>query len=421
MRLPADPLRLRPFPSNRYPAAENAAVAAISGSWAPTTGTLPVAGFWAEPNDTAVMSADGAILLAGGEDGRRNPLALSARFDPASSTWTATARQLNTARRLHTLTRLADGKVLVAGGITGPVTVPARGTNTAEIFDPANGGGWTTVASMNEPRFSHSATLLADGSVLVAGGCSARSGDSNRALRSTEIYNPAANTWTVAEPMNDIRLGHPAIRLANNKILVVGGVITIGRGQYAALGYCEMYDPKTGPDTGTWSTTASLAAPRKGHQATLLKDGSVLVTGGDIPTSSYSSTIQPYSQETCERFQLNGDGVGGWRADTAMPWGLSQHRAVLLPTSGKVLVIGGTDSGVFDTGYTDTILYTPGANGAAGTWAISATMTVGRWAAAVAALPGDKVLVAGGVVRSGPAAPTLGEDLLTTTAEVYTP
>ncbi len=413
--------RLRPLPADRRPASEHAAAAAVTGSWAPTTGTLPVPGFWAEPNDTAVMSGDGAILLAGGEDGRRNPLALSARFDPASSSWTPTARQLNTARRLHSITRLADGKVLVAGGITGPMSVPARGMNSAEVFDPANGGTWTTVASMNEPRFAHSATLLANGSVLVAGGCSARSGDSNRALRSAEIYDPAGNTWTITKPMNDIRFGHPAIRLANNKILVVGGVITIGRGQYAALGYCEIYDPGAGPDTGTWSTTASLASPRKGHQATLLRDGSVLVTGGDLFSSSYTSTIQPYSQETCERFRLNGDGVGSWRADTAMPWGLSQHRAVLLPASGKVLVIGGTDSGVFDTGYTDTILYTPGADGAAGTWAVSASMAVGRWAMAVAVLPGDKVLVAGGIVRSGAAAPTLGEDLLTTTAEVYTP
>lgn len=420
MRLQADPLR--PLRSNRLVGAEQETAAAISGSWTTTAGALPTPGFWAEPNDTAVtLSSDGTILLAGGEDGRRNPLSLSARFDPATATWAATTKQLGTARRLHSITRLADGKALVAGGITGPVAVPARGTNSAEIFDPANGGTWTTVAAMNEPRFSHSATLLTDGSVLVAGGCSARSADTNRALRSAEIYTPSTNTWTTVKPMSDIRFGHPAIPLPGGKVLVVGGVITIGRGQYAALGYCEIFTPGTTPDKGTWAPTASLITPRKGHQATLMKDGSVLVTGGDIVSRSYSSVIEPYSLSTCERFRLDANGGGTWKGDADMPWGLSQHRAVLLPASGKVLVIGGTDSGVFDAGYSDTILYTPGAGTAAGSWAITANMAVGRWAMAAVGLPQDRVLVAGGVVRSGAAAPVIGENALTATAEVYTP
>ncbi|MEU7144801.1 kelch repeat-containing protein [Nocardia sp. NPDC046473] len=422
MTLPVDRLRPRPSPWHRPGTVENAAAAAAPGTWTTSAGPLPVPGFWAEPNETAVtLLSDGAILLAGGEDGRRNPLSLSARFDPAAGTWTATAKQLNVARRLHTSTRLADGKVLVTGGITGPVTVPARGTNATEIFDPANGGTWTAVASMNEPRFSHSATLLTDGTVLVAGGCSARSADTNRAVRSAEIYNPGTNTWTTVKPMTDIRFGHTAIALPGGKVLVVGGVITIGRGQYAALGYCEIFTAGTTPDKGTWAPTASLHTPRKGHQATALNDGSVLVTGGDVVSHSDSSIIDPYSLKTCERFRLDANGVGTWTADADLPWGLSQHRAVSLPKSGKVLVIGGTDSSVFDAGYSDTVLYTPGAAGAAGTWTVAANMAVGRWAMAAVGLPEDRVLVAGGIVRSGAAAPVIGENVLTATAEVYTP
>ena len=399
------------------------AAAAVSGSWATTVGSLPVPGFFAQQNDTLATLADGSILAAGGEDGRRNPLALSARFTPADGNWTPTAGQLTTARRLHTVTRLADGRVLVAGGVPGPVATPARGTNSAEIFTPGNGGSWAPVASMNEPRFSHSATLLDGGKVLVAGGCSTRSADTNRAVRSAEIYDPATNTWTtLRNPMTDIRFGHAAVVLPNKKVLVVGGLITIGRGQYAALGYCEIFDPKTGPDTATWTPTAGLATPRKGHRITLLNDGSVLATGGDLPTFENRWTVQPYSLSSCERFTLDpATGTGRWVAEAEMPWGLSDHRAVLLPQSGKVLVVGGTDSGVFDAGYRDVLLFDPGAAPGAGKWTVTGSMTVGRWGSAAIALPGDKVLVAGGVSRSGAAAPVIGENLLTATAEVYTP
>jgi hypothetical protein len=399
------------------------ASAAVSSSWATTAGSLPVPGFFAQQNDTMATLADGSILVAGGEDGRRNPLGLSARFTPADGHWTPTSGQLNTARRLHTVTRLADGRVLVTGGVPGPVAVPAKGTNSVEIFSPGNGGSWASVAPMNEPRFSHSATLLDGGKVLVAGGCSTRSADTNRALRSAEIYDPAADKWTtVTAPMTDVRFGHAAVLLPNKKVLVAGGLITIGRGQYAALGYCEIYDPATGPDTGKWSVTGGLTAARKGHRITLLNDGSVLATGGDIPAFESQWTIQPYSLSSCERFVLDpATGVGRWVAEAAMPWGLSDHRAVLLPQSGKVLVIGGTDSGVFDAGYPDVLLFDPGAAPGAGKWTTTASMATGRWATAAIALPGDKVLVAGGVYRSGAAAPVIGENLLTATAEGYTP
>jgi N-acetylneuraminic acid mutarotase len=210
--------------------------------------------------------------------------------------------------------------------------------------------------------------------------------------------------------MTDGRFGHPAIYLpAVRKVLVVGGIITAGRGQYAPLGYCEFYDV----DTQAWVPTGSLVSPRKGHQATLLNDGTVLASGGDIPSVLVDWTIQPYSQWTCERFN---PVTGAWSPDTDLPWGLSHHRAVCLK-SGKVVVVGGTDDGTFDIGYETAAVYDPGPK----TWTVATGMKTGRWAPAVAVLPGDKVLVAGGITRSGPAAPTVGESVCTDTSEVFTP
>ncbi|MFI7121770.1 Kelch repeat-containing protein [Amycolatopsis sp. NPDC049868] len=386
------------------------APAAAPGTWVPTTGNLPAAAYWGQPDAAAVLLdvLDGKqhVLFAGGEDGRRTALGDCARYEIGSGTWTATG-PLWTSRRLHSVTKLKSGKVLVTGGITGPVSSPATGIGSAEIYDPGP-GKWSPVASMHEPRYSHSATLLPDGKVLVAGGCAVRSPRSHRALRSAEIYDPATDQWTVIDPMTDTRFGHPALRIKGDKVLMVGGIVTAGQSQYAPLAYCELFDPVT----RKWTPTGSLASPRKGHQATELSDGTVLVTGGDIPDVMNEWQVYPYSQWSCERY--NPD-TGTWAADTDLGWGISHHRAVRLST-GKVLVIGGTDDGTFDIGYTSVALYDPGPK----TWVEADGLTVGRWAGAAVALPGDKALVAGGIVRSGAAAPTIGEDLLTATAEVFT-
>ncbi|WP_165956410.1 Kelch repeat-containing protein [Kribbella antibiotica] len=381
--------------------------AAAAGSWA-DGGTLPLAGFWGQPDTSAVLLNNGKVLLAGGEDGRRNALNSAMLFDAGSSTWTPTG-SLQTGRRLHAVAKLDDGRVLVSGGVAGALAAPATGIATAEIYNPDT-GTWSPAAPMRTARFSHSATVLPGGKVLVAGGCAVRSGDSHRALRSAEIYDPATDQWTELAPMTDGRFGHPAVYLPTvKKVLVAGGVITAGRGQYAALGYCELFDPVT----GTWTPTGSLAAPRKAHQATVLADGTVLVTGGDIPGVLLDWTIQPYSQWTCERFN---PATGTWSRDTDLPWGLSHHRVVKL-SSGKLVVIGGTDDGTFDIGYQTVAAYDP----ASKVWTPAADLKTGRWAPAVALLAGDKVLVAGGVTRSGSAAPVIGESLCSETAEVFTP
>ena len=395
MSLPLPPVR-----------AEAVAPMAAGGAWT-ASGDLPFAGFWGQPSDAAILLSDGRVLIAGGEDGRRTPLSSAALFTPAAGTWAAAA-PLSTPRRLHTATKLADGRVLVTGGIAGPPATPSTGVASAEIYDPA-ANTWTPVGPMTEPRFSHSATLLPNNKVLVAGGSAARSTESNRALRSTELFDPATGQWTAAPAMAEGRFGHPAVALKDGRVLVVGGAMTVGRGQYAALAFCEIYNPTA----NTWTTTGSLGTARKAHQATVLADGSVLASGGDIAGVNVGWSFYPYSQSSFERFD---PATGAWTTLSDMPWGRSHHRAHLL-ASGKVLVLGGTDNSTFDIGYQNAGLYDPVAK----TWASTVGMVTGRWAPATVTLANGGVLVAGGITLSGAAAPVLGEDVVTASTEIFTP
>jgi N-acetylneuraminic acid mutarotase len=382
------------------------APAAASGTWS-AVGDLPFAGFWASQRDSAILLADGRVLIAGGEDGSRSALANAALFDPTANTWSSTGNLL-TSRRLHTATRLADGRVLVAGGITGANAAPSTGIATAEIFDPST-GSWTATGSMTEPRFSHSATLLANGKILVAGGAAVRSADSNRALYTAELFDPSTGQWAATATMSDARFGHPALALSDGRVLVVGGAVTVGRGQYGAQSYCELFDPTA----ATWTATGSMASTRKSHEATLLADGTVLATGGDAPTMLQDWNYQPYSLYQAERFTPS---TGAWAAAPDMDWGRSHHRAILLG-SGKLLVVGGTDSSTFDIGYQNATVFDP----TAGSWSGTIGTVLGRWAFAATRLADGRVLAAGGITLSGAAAPGTDQSTVTATTEVYTP
>src|SRR6266446_5141055 len=135
--------------------------------------------------------------------------ALSNSDEPASVTWTATG-SLNTARYFHTATLLPDGKVLVAGGWDGfnPFT-------SAERYDPSS-GMWRTTGSLHIARELHTATLLPNGMVLVAGGRDS----SGQPLDSAELYDPASGTWTDTGSLNTARFIHTASLLSNGLVLV---------------------------------------------------------------------------------------------------------------------------------------------------------------------------------------------------------
>lgn len=378
---------------------------AATGRWT-ATGDLPAAAGWYGRHDNAIVLADSKVLVMGGADGSSAALARAAVYDHTTKTWTATG-SLQTPRRLHTATRLSDGRVLVAGGISGTAQFPAPGLAAAEIYDPHD-GTWKTTGSMHTPRWGHSAVLVGE-KVLVAGGTTIRSAQSVKALHSAELFDPATGTWTETTPMTDARSGHPAVVLANSRVLVVGGTLPTARDEDTALAYCELFDP-TG--NGSWTPTGALLAPRAGHQATALSGGTaVLVTGGRAPGGPGDGTFDPFSRAGAELYVQD---TGVWTAVPDMPGGRTLHRAVPLGTT-KVLVVGGSDGAGDDVGFASAALF----DATTRSWSAAGGLATGRFAFAAAPLSDKRVLVAGGVVRSGQAAASPETQELTKTAEYF--
>jgi hypothetical protein len=228
-----------------------------SGQWSPA-GNLSLA----RSSHTATRLADGRVLVAGGTVAG-TPTATAELYDPATNTWSA-AGHLAQARTLHQAALRPDGQVLVFGGSS--TADGLGGLASAELYDPA-AGTWSAAAGMSAARANFTASTLADGRVLAAGG-----NDGMADLASVEIYDPVTGTWTPTTPMQLARREHGAALLSDGRLLVIGGVLRNNR----RLALCETYDPTT----VAWSSTDSLARARYDHTATLLPDGRVLVTGG---------------------------------------------------------------------------------------------------------------------------------------------
>ncbi|MDX6327593.1 MAG: hypothetical protein QOK15_3947, partial [Nocardioidaceae bacterium] len=235
-------------------------------------------------------------------------------FDAAAGSWAPTG-SMSSGRWEHTHTWLANGKVLVTGGCCTSSNLPLA---TAELYDPAT-GVWARAGSMSTPRESQTATVLADGRVLVAGGFAT---DVTTALASAELYDPATRTWSPTGAMTTARNGQTATLLGNGKVLVTGGSAGPPR---TYLRSAELFDPVT----GTWSSAGSMAHARYWHTATLLANGKVLVTGGTDNTGAVLTSAETYDP-----------GTNQWSPAGTMEVARLRHTATLL-SNGRVLVAGG--------------------------------------------------------------------------------
>lgn len=150
-------------------------------------------------------------------------------FDPATEKWIIVS-QMNLGRSNHTATILNDGRVLVAGGNT-----DAFQTAECELFNPIN-NTWNVISPMLEPRYSHAAILLKNGNVLISGGTN----EFSLALKSCETYNSNLNQWNLVDEMLDYRLDHQIYFLSEiNKLLILGGAVP----SFGTEDSWEIYDP----------------------------------------------------------------------------------------------------------------------------------------------------------------------------------
>jgi hypothetical protein len=234
-----------------------------SNSWS-STGSMVVG----RVNFAAAALADGRVLAVGGRI-PSGPITNAEIYDPASGRWAAVPN-MSTPRERPTATTLSDGRVLVAGGVIrdGPTLYATAST---EIYDPRT-NGWTAAASMRVARADHTATLLLDGKVFVAG----NGGD---AADSTEVYDPATNAWSAAARMPIDRRSHVAVRLNSGQVLLLGGLF----GQSGFSATADLYDPAK----DTWSTAGEMGGLRGEVRASLLDDGRVVVVGADWAVRTY--------------------------------------------------------------------------------------------------------------------------------------
>jgi uncharacterized delta-60 repeat protein len=267
---------------------------------------------------------------------------------------------LNNARYYLTATLLPNGTVLVAGGENSSGVLAS-----AELYDPVS-GTWTVTGSLNTGRYGHTATLLPNGKVLVAGGYNGVT-----QLASAELYDPASGTWTVTGSLNTGRTDYTATLLRDGKVLVVGGAGISNN----ILASAELYDPAS----ETWTLTGSLNTGRFGHTAALLPNGKVLVVGGASSDGGGGITSA----------ELYDPASGTWTATGNLNTGRLRYTATLLP-NGIVLVAGGLDSS--NNALASAELYDP----ASGTWTATGNLMIARYEHMATLLPDGEVLVAGG-------------------------
>ena len=390
----------------------------ISELFDPTSGQWALTGAMngARSLHTATLQVNGQVLAVGGTDGF-GILRTAERYDPDTGLWSPVTGRMTERRYYHTAALLPNGLVLVMGG-----EIDSRGT--VEFIEP-NGQVWQPGISLATQRFNSSATLLASGQILLAGGWDRdgiASGDveiytphfpgwsvappmardhnghtasllpDGRVLVAgfgdTELFHVVKNLWTNAPALNIPRASHTATLLPNGQVLVAGGYDAT----FGAIRSAELFHPAT----DTWTETGALSTNRYAHTATLLRDGQVLVAGG--VTALLGGAV-----DTAELFN---PATGTWTNAEPMPSKRSGHTATLLP-NGKVLVAGGGPENFTVTETAD--LFDP----VTGKWTPTSPMTSKRAGHRAVPLPNGTVLVAGGVegaFLSG-----------TKTAEIYDP
>lgn len=361
-------------------------VRAASGTFA-LTGSLNVARY----NHTATLLANGEVLVTGGigVNGNYTSLASAELYNPKTGKWTLTG-SMTAGQTSLTATLLQNGEVLVAGGSDYQIRCYA----TAELYNPST-GTWTLTGSMSQPRCLHSATLLPDGRVLVSGGVNSIYDTDTATVSGSEIYNPATGTWTATGNLNVGRAEAATLLLVNGDVLTAGGYNNTGNSApNTYLTSAELYNPST----RAWTTTTSMS-PGAGLPSppALLTNGNALIA---IDTQFYIA------------------GSATWSATGPLPTIANGPTKAVALANGNVLGTGcicKSISKVYPCRSASTAvadLYIFSTN----TWSQTGSMNYSRFSQTMTLLGNGQVLVAGGYER-----PPVGYITVLSSAELYTP
>jgi hypothetical protein len=293
---------------------------------------------------TATTLNNGKVLVAGGLDNHGNVLDTAQLYNPVAQKFAAVANVMSDHRMLHTATLLASGKVLVAGGAT---NLSGDTTNSADLYDPVSNSFTPTTFPMDHQRAAHTATLFVSGpmagKVLITGGV----GGSSFFFKdsSAELFDPASQEFVLLTTfMNEPRALHTATLLDDGTVLLAGGfsgTVAISGGMLSGASgltsnSAEVFDPNTGDfscvggfNGATLRCNPSMSFARAGHTATLLATGPtphrVLIAGG---IGGVDPAAHGKSLSGAELF--NPAGGGSFHPTGAMTTPRALHTATLL-------------------------------------------------------------------------------------------
>jgi hypothetical protein len=350
------------------------------GSWdylpaPPVTQSFHIGGFTATGSmgaarsyHTATLLPNGKVLVAGGFDSSGAPLASSELYDPTAKIFLSTVNNLPNKAAGHTATLLVTGpdagKVLIVGG----------GNSSSEIYDPSS-NSWSSAGGISGQRSFHTATLLSDGKILIAGGSDSNGKTTNTAV----VYDPVARSYSSTGSMLASRDFHAAMLLTAGlnagKVLIAGGRSSSGK-SYMYLAGAELYDPAT----GAFTAAGDLIAARYGHSAIAIANGpnagKILLAGGANTTTVASA-------------ELYDPATGGFASTGALA---ARQNFTLFPFLSGVVAAGGRNG---STRLATAEIYADFSFLSAG------SMTAPRSGHTATPLPGGAVLVAGGEGASG--------------------
>lgn len=309
-------------------------------------------------------------------------LALAPSQSLASSKQLSSGPQMLHPRAAHTATTLADGRVFIAGGCTADSCDLTADGATTEIFVPAQ-NAFVTGPVLGTPRVSHAALRLADGRVLLIGGWTP-----DGPAASTEMFDPATNAVSPGPEMGSPRADAVVALLANGQVLIAGGY----DGE-SALASAEMYDPVT----NTMSPTGAMTTARTSHAGVTLADGRILIMGGSDREGHVVAGAELFDPAT-----------GTFVPTGSMAAARYKFGAALLG-NGRALVAAGTDERDAGGAMRSTEIYDP----ASGAFQDGPPLLHARYkiAGSLVALPGERVLIAGGADEVELVAPMGSEQL----------